>query len=133
MEAGAFADAVQRDNALRDRTYRYIQAVLSVRALSVGCDRVHPVRPRLARWLLKTHDRVGVDQFRLTQDVIALMLGVARPSVTVNALSLERQGLIEYRRGRIRIVDRSGLEAVACECYAAVRNEFERLLGWRVG
>jgi CRP-like cAMP-binding protein len=132
MPASAFAKQVLRDAALLQLLHRYTQAVLSVRACSVGCDRLHPIQARLARWLLKTHDRVTGDEFLLTQDSLALMLGVARPSVTVNALALQQDGLIEYERGHIRIVDRAGLEAIACECYWAVRREFDRLLGWTI-
>jgi CRP-like cAMP-binding protein len=133
MPARLLADTAGHDDALSDRLGRYTQAVLSTRAYSAACDRLHPVEARLARWLLKTHDRVRGDEFRLTQDLLALMLGVARPSVTLNAHVLQQRGLIECRRGRIRITDRLGLEASACECYWAVRREFERLLGWRVG
>ncbi len=121
------------DCALATRLLRYAQAVLSVRAYSIVCDRLHTVQARLARWLLKTGDRLATDELTLTQDDLALMLGVSRPSITVNALAFQEAGLIRYHRGRIRIVDRAGLEAAACECYGAIREEFERLLGWRVG
>jgi Mn-dependent DtxR family transcriptional regulator len=82
----------------------------------------------MCRWLLMTHDRVGADEFHLTQEFLAQMLGVRRPSVTVAAGVLQRAGLIRYQRGRIRVVDRGGLEAGACECYDTVRSEFDRLL-----
>lgn len=132
MPADEFTSLAARDPALVDRLHRYAQAILSTRACSVGCDRLHPVPARLARWLLKTHDRVLTDEFRLTQETMALMLGVARPTLTAAVLAIERDGLIEHRRGRIRIVDRSGLESLACECYWAVRDEFDRLIGWRI-
>jgi CRP-like cAMP-binding protein len=95
---------------------------------STACNHVHGVRERMCRWLLMTHDRVGADEFHLTQEFLAQMLGVRRPSVTVAAGELARSGLISYRRGRIRIVDRAGLEAASCECYETVRQEFDRLL-----
>jgi hypothetical protein len=79
------------------------------------------------------HDRVTGDTFLLTQESLALMLGVARPSVTVNALTLQHAGFIQYQRGHIRILDRPGLEAAACECYWIVRREFDRLLGGTIG
>jgi CRP-like cAMP-binding protein len=127
MSAKAFVAQVAVDHALLDRLHLYTQVLLNVRAYSVACNRLHSVEARLARWLLKTHDRVTGDTLPLTQESLALMLGVARPSVTVSALALERAGLIAYRRGRIRIVDRPGLEAAACECYLNVRREFDRL------
>ena len=131
--AGALREQVRVDRALADRLQRYAQTLLNVRAYSAACDRLHPIQARLARWLLKAHDRLGADEFPLTQDDLALMLGVARPSVTVNAIALQQAGLIEYRRGRIRILDRDGLEATTCECYRAIAREFERLLGWSIG
>ena len=80
------------------------------------------------RWLLATHDRAGSDSFVLTQDFLALMLGVTRPQVSAAAASLRRRGLIDYRRGRIEIRDRAAMEAAACDCYGIVRAEFERHL-----
>lgn len=133
IPAEEFTAQVALDQALLARLHVYTQALLSVRACSVACYRLHPVEARLARWLLKTHDRVAGDTFQLTQESLALMLGVARPSVTVNALTLEHAGFIEYRRGHIRIVDRPGLETTTCECYWIVRREFDRLLGWITG
>ena len=133
IPAGEFAARVALDQALLQRLHMYTQAVLSVRACSVACYRLHPVEARLARWLLKMHDRVTGDTFLLTQESLALMLGVARPSVTVNALTLQHAGFIQYQRGHIRILDRPGLEAAACECYWIVRREFDRLLGGTIG
>jgi CRP-like cAMP-binding protein len=127
MPAEAFVARVALDRALLDRLHLYTQVLLNVRAHSAACHRLHPVESRLARWLLKTHDRVNGDTFPLTQESLALMLGVARPSVTVGALALQRAGFIEYRRGRIRILDRPGLESAACECYMIVRREFDRM------
>jgi CRP-like cAMP-binding protein len=97
-------------------------------AQTTACNHVHSVQQRMCRWLLTTHDRVGADEFHLTQEFLAQMLGVRRPSVTVAAGHLQRAGLIRYRRGRIRISDRAGLEACACECYDSLRREFDRLL-----
>ena len=133
MRAATLVELSREDRAFLDRLHLYTQVVLSVRACSVGCDRLHPVQARLARWLLKAHDRARVDEFPLTHDVLALMLGVARPSVSVNARALQRVGLIDYRRGHVRILDRTGLERLACECYWTVRQEFGRLLGGSTG
>jgi len=93
------------------------------------CLRFHPVESRAARWLLATHDRVQAREFELTQDFLAVMLGQTRPQVSIAAGALKRAGLIDYTRGRIRIVDRPALEQAACECYLAIRSEFARLLG----
>jgi CRP-like cAMP-binding protein len=106
----------------------YTQGMVSQISQSIACNHVHGVRERMCRWLLMTHDRVGADEFHLTQEFLAQMLGVRRPSVTVAAGELARSGLISYRRGGIRIVDRAGLEAASCECYETVRQEFDRLL-----
>ncbi len=95
---------------------------------SAGCNRLHSVEQRMARWLLMTQDRVGLERLPLTQQFIAYMLGVYRPTVTLTALALQKVGLIEYQRGAVTILDRRGLEEVACECYAVVRSETDRLL-----
>jgi CRP-like cAMP-binding protein len=93
------------------------------------CNRLHSVVERCARWLLQTQDRVGRTEFPLTQEFLALMLGVRRPSVTEVAGRLQQAGLIRYQRGIIHILDRLGLEAASCECYRRIAQEAERLLG----
>ena len=108
---------------------RYTQGLFDQIAHTTACNHVHSVQARMCRWLLMTHDRVGADKFQLTQEFLAQMLGVRRPSVTVAAGLLQRAGLIRYQRGRIRIADRPGLEAGACECYETVRQEIDRLIG----
>ena len=127
MSAPAFRDQLGACPVLRERLQRYTQAILSWRAQIVACDRLHPVQARLARWLLKTHDRVDGDAFPVTHEVLALMLGVRRPSVTPAARALREQGLVEYRRGTLRILDREGLERASCGCYWTIRREFDRL------
>jgi CRP-like cAMP-binding protein len=94
----------------------------------VACNRLHPVEQRCARWLLTTHDRVGTDEIRLTQEFLAQMLGVRRATVTETVRILQRAGLISSRRGALLIEDRPGLEAASCECYRVVRDEYDRLL-----
>lgn len=84
---------------------------------STACNAKHSVEQRLARWLLLAHDRVGVDEFPLTQEFLAMMLGASRPTVTVVAGSLQKAGLIAYRRGVVRIANRAKLEKASCECY----------------
>jgi CRP-like cAMP-binding protein len=108
---------------------RYTQAVLTQVAQSAACNRVHSIEERCARWLLMTHDRVPGDRFELTQEFLAEMLGTRRPSVSVAASILQRAGFIRYSRGRVEIVDRAGLESAACECYAVIASEYERLIG----
>ena len=88
---------------------------------------------RFARWLLVTHDRVEGDEFEITQEFLAAMLGVHRPSVSVVAGMFQQAGIIRYSRGHMKILDRCRLEESACECYAAVRGHFERLLGTKRG
>jgi CRP-like cAMP-binding protein len=107
---------------------RYTQGMVNQISQTTACNHVHSVQARMCRWLLMTHDRVGADEFHLTQEFLAQMLGVRRPSVTVAAGLLQKAGLIRYQRGRIHIADRAGLEITACECYETVRQEFNRLL-----
>ena len=128
--AMAFEDLVrlaERDGALRGRLDLYALAIHDVRAVAAACDRLHSVQTRLVRWLLRTHDRLDVDEFQLTQDDLASLLGVARQTVTANALRLQEEGLISYVHGHLRILDRPGLERLACECYWNVRAQLDRL------
>lgn len=98
-------------------------------AQSVLCNRMHPVDVRMARWLLTASDRIGSESIQLTQEFLAQMLGSRRSTVTVAAGQLQREGLIDYTRGRVHIVNRAGLEARACECYHIVRSTYDRLVG----
>jgi CRP-like cAMP-binding protein len=98
---------------------RYIDAHIGVVMQSTACNAVHSIEQRLARWLLMAHDRMGTQEFKLTQEFAAMMLGAARPTVTIVAGTLQRAGLITYRRGRVTIVDREELESASCECYQA--------------
>jgi CRP-like cAMP-binding protein len=95
-----------------------------------GCNRLHPVNERCARWLLMAHDRVVGDELALTQQYLATMLGVRRPGVSVAAGTLDQAGAIDYHRGKIRVTDRSALESMACECYDVANASMERLLGY---
>lgn len=96
---------------------------------SVLCNRLHPVEARMARWMLTACDRMQTDSLLLTQEFLAQMLGSRRSTVTVAAGELQRIGLINYTRGRVRVVDRAGLEARTCECYSIVRSVYDRLIG----
>jgi CRP-like cAMP-binding protein len=129
MDAGAFRQEIRAGGALRDGIRRYSQALLTQVGQSAACNRVHAIDERCARWLLMSHDRVVGDEIRLTQEFLAEMLGVRRAGVSGAAGLLKRRKLIDYRRGRIRVLDRKGLEKAACECYALIRAHHERLVG----
>ena len=107
---------------------RYTQALITQMSQTAVCNRHHTVEQQLCRWLLLTLDRLHSNELTMTQELIASMLGVRREGITETAGNLQRLGLISYRRGHITILDRSGLESHACECYHVVRKEFHRLL-----
>jgi CRP-like cAMP-binding protein len=107
---------------------RYTQALITQMAQTAVCNRHHSVHQQLCRWLLLSLDRLPGDELIMTQELIANMLGVRREGVTEAAGKLQRAGLIEYRRGHIKVLDREGLEARVCECYQVVKAEFDRLL-----
>jgi CRP-like cAMP-binding protein len=130
MHRAAFRRFAQEE-AFREVMNRFTQALFTLLAQGAACNRIHSVAERCARWLLLTHDRVEGDEFRLTQEFFAQMLGVRRASVNGVARQLEDAGMISYRRGSVRIVDRSGLEEAACECYRIIRSDFDRLLHGR--
>ena len=127
MRRGVFKTEVLRQNALCHRLHEYTEALLLFIAQSCACNNLHGQRQRCARWLLLIQDRVGRDTFPLTQNYLAMMLGVRRATVTNAAGALRDAGLISYRKGLVKILDRKRLEAQACECYAVVRQEFDRL------
>lgn len=127
VSASAFADSVERLERLRVLVQRYIQSFMNLVGQSVACNRLHNLSQRSARWLLMTRDRVGRDDFHLTHEFLAYMLGVRRSGVTVAAGTLSQAGLITYRRGQITILDGAGLEAAACECYQLIVDDFERV------
>lgn len=133
MEAPVLLREASRNEAFRRLLHLYAQGFMTQIVQSTACNRLHPAEERLARWLLICRDRVGRDDIPITHETMALMLGVRRATVTEAAGSLQRGGLIRYRRGVVSIVDRRRLEAASCECYAIVRAEFDRLLGVRVG
>lgn len=107
---------------------RYTQALLTQMAQTAVCNRHHSLDQQLCRWLLLSLDRLPSNELIMTQELIANMLGVRREGVTEAAGHVQRAGLIEYHRGRITVLDRPGLEARSCECYAVVKNEYDRLL-----
>ena len=107
---------------------RYTQALITQMAQTAVCNRHHSLDQQLCRWLLLSMDRLTGDELLMTQELIANMLGVRREGVTEAALKLQRDGLIKYARGHIRVLDRPGLEHRVCECYAVVKKEYDRLL-----
>jgi CRP-like cAMP-binding protein len=129
MRIGALKEEFRRGGPFQQLLLRYTQALITQMSQTAVCNRLHTVDQQLCRWLLLSHDRLDSNELTMTQELIANMLGVRREGVTVAAGRLQEAGLIRYHRGHITIVDRTGLEARACECYQVVRNEFERLLG----
>lgn len=129
MPAAAYRKMIDGDTALRRISARYLQAYLSQVSQSVACNRLHNLEQRMARWLLMSENRAGRDEFVLTQEYLAAMLGVHRPRVSEVAAALQQAGLIEYRRGIVRVTDRPKLEKLSCECYGVVMQHFQRLLG----
>jgi CRP-like cAMP-binding protein len=127
MRAGVFTAEMAREGPLYHVIRRYSQALLGLIMQSAACNGLHAVEQRCARWLLMAHDRVG-DTIDLTQEYLASMLGVRRPSVTEVARALQARDLIKYARGRITILDRRGLEKLSCECYPVTRANFDRLV-----
>jgi CRP-like cAMP-binding protein len=126
-----FRQALSRDGVLHALLNRFTQATMVQVSQNVVCNRSHSTEIRLARWLLTTQDRVGRDEFPLTQEFLAQMLGVHRPTVSDTAQRIQVEGLIRYRRGIITITDRDGLERRACECYRIVKAEFDDLRNHR--
>jgi CRP-like cAMP-binding protein len=121
MSIGDFKEAVAGDTPLRRAAQRFLLAYLVQLSKSVACNRLHTIEARFCRWLLMTHDRVGKDEFHLTQEFLAVMLGVKRPSVSVMASAFQQSGLIRYNRGNMAILDRPGLENRCCECYVRIQ------------
>lgn len=122
MNVDAFRREVNRRGAFHELMAHYAQALFGFVAQSTACNAIHSVEQRLARWLLMAHDRMGSNEFPLTQEFVAMMLGASRPTVTVVAGTLQKAGLIKYRHGRVTIVDRKDLEAASCECYRAATD-----------
>lgn len=125
----ALKSAFENGSALRSLLLRYALIFQIQVSQTAACNAHHALEQRLARWLLSAHDRSGVPQLSLTQDLIAVMLGVRRATVSIAASTLQKAGVIRYQHGKITILDRAGLEDVACECHEAVNGEYRRLFG----
>jgi CRP-like cAMP-binding protein len=124
-----FARELAANDALRQSLHRYLYVMLMQLATASACRRFHDLGPRLARWLLMSQDRAHADSFHVTHESMALMLGVRRVGVTVAAGGLQQAGLIRYHRGELTVLDRPGLEAAACTCYAADRAAYLAQMG----
>jgi CRP-like cAMP-binding protein len=122
MEAASFRKELLQNTPLQRTLLRYTHALMEQFAQTAACNNFHPVKARLARWLLMTSDRVRSNEFRITHELLAEMLGIRRVGVTNAAGALQIRKWISYRRGNIRILDRAGLEAVACGCYRIMRD-----------
>jgi CRP-like cAMP-binding protein len=126
------ADVFQRElarHAIFHRLIAHYAHALTVQIMqSAACNALHSIEQRACKWLLMTHDRVFTDQFQLTHEFLAMMLGASRPTVTMVAQQLQHSGLIAYRRGQVTVLDRQGLETGSCECYGIVRDYFNESL-----
>jgi CRP-like cAMP-binding protein len=129
IRAEVFREELERSGPMRATMHRYAHAFFNQVAQSAACRDFHSLEQRCCRWLLMTHDRMRSDEFLLTQEFLAMMLGVRRAGVSVAAGKLRGDGVIRYRRGNVTVVDRRSLEDRACECYSTSKREFDRLLG----
>ncbi len=128
MKVDAFKYEIWRSSALHKRLLLYTQAMMTQMSQMVACNCLHTVEERLCALLLMIHDRIDAEEFFLTHEVIADMLGARRAGITVAAGKLRQAGAISYMRGHIRVLNRCGLETSACECYRSIKAEFDRLL-----
>ena len=127
MKADVLRKEFDRCGPLHKLVLHYLHTLIVVLSQSGACNRFHTIQQRFCRWLLTSQDRARSSEIQSTQELLSQTLGVNRGSASQAASALQRAGLIRYRRGRITILDRPGLEAAACECYRIVRGEFARL------
>jgi CRP-like cAMP-binding protein len=128
MKAQVLKDEFNAHSSVLHLLLRYTQALITQMAQTAVCNRHHSLDQQLCRWLLLSLDRLEGDQLIMTQELIANLLGVRREGVTEAALKLQKAGIINYTRGRITVLDRTGLERLTCECYEVVKKEYDRLL-----
>jgi CRP-like cAMP-binding protein len=128
LDARLMKEEFHRAGPVQRLLLRYTQALITQMAQTAVCNRHHSIDQQLCRWLLLSIDRLPTNELKMTQELIANMLGVRRPGVTEAAMKLQDAGLIRYSYGHIEVLDRPGLEQRVCECYGVVRREFERLL-----
>ena len=128
MPVHGFLEEIARGGMFERLVRRYAAYTLRYANQTVGCNLLHSVEERMCRWLLMIHDRTGSDEFPFTHELLSEMLGVRRQTVTVIAGELQNKGLIQYRRGVLRILDREGLEDGSCECYSVIKDAYDRLV-----
>ncbi|WP_207460384.1 Crp/Fnr family transcriptional regulator [Azospirillum sp. SYSU D00513] len=129
IDPASLRQAFRESEAIRNRLSRYMLSLHAQVAQTAVCNVHHVLEERLARWLLMAHDRAGGDAFPMTQEFMAMMLGVRRAGVTITAGALKQAGLISYAHGQMTVLDREGLEGSSCECYGIVQRDVERLVG----
>jgi len=128
LDASTFTEMTRSSEAFHRLLHYYAQMRYEHVLQTAACNRHHSAEERCARWLLLTHDRVQTDQFPLTHEFLANMLDVRRSTITLTATALQHAGLIRYGRGQVTVLDRDGLETIACECYRAIKQTYDRLL-----
>jgi CRP-like cAMP-binding protein len=133
VEADFMRKEFQQNARLRELLFGYFQFAFAQVSQCAACNRLHSLEERLARWLLMVQDREVSDQFKLTHEFLGQMLGTRRPSVSLAAAALQRQGLIRYHRGQIDILDRKRLEKVSCECYPLIKESWDVLSELAIG
>jgi CRP-like cAMP-binding protein len=129
MNASDLRRELERSLSMRTVMLHYTHAFFNQVAQSAACNHFHSLQQRCCRWILMTHDRMSADEFLLTQEFLAMMLGVQRTGVTIASRALKKAGCIEYARGKLTVLDRRKLEKLSCECYRVSKAEFDRLLG----
>jgi CRP-like cAMP-binding protein len=129
VKARIFQEVMRNSEHLQRSMFHYAHAFFNQVAQSAACNLFHPMEKRCCRWLLTTRDRMHSEEFLLTQEFLAMMLGVQRTGVTRAAAKLQRSGMIHYSRGHLKILDQAGLQKLSCECYSVTKEDFDRLLG----
>jgi CRP-like cAMP-binding protein len=128
IAADAFRDVLRERPLVRDLMHQHLFALMRQVLYGAACNRLHSMEERCARWLLMTHDRAGQDNFPLTQEFLAHMLGVRRATVNVATGMLKKAGFVRYVRGNVTLIDRRGLESASCECYRAITRAYDSIL-----
>jgi CRP-like cAMP-binding protein len=128
VKSRVIREEFKRGGRFHDLVLRYVHALFTQASQTAVCNRLHPVEARLARWLLTVRDRVEADQFPITHDFMARMLGANRATVSLTAAIIQQAGYIRYTRGKLNVLDAEGLEDVSCECYGIVKKRYEDIL-----